>query len=103
MFPHIPLVSLVPQQWWRAESLPPVTCTHTGFLEGVFAGVLVSFHLESLFCLPFIPLTGCLDYIYLYLFFSKAEVIHELQSSALAWVPGARHVLWLAGCSGLLA
>lgn len=30
--------------------------------------VSVSLHLESLFCLPFSPLTECLEHIYFYLF-----------------------------------
>lgn len=51
-------------------------------------GVSALLYLESFLFLPFIPLTEFLDYIYLYLFFSKSKIVREPQSSTQHRYPG---------------
>lgn len=48
-------------------------CLPTRFLRGFFVDALVSLYLGSVFSLPFIPVTECLEYIYFYLFFANLK------------------------------
>lgn len=55
----------------------------------------------KVFSLPFIPLTEFLDYIYLYLFFSKSKIVREPQSSTQHRYPGPTlHIAGLRDCCG---
>ena len=86
-YPQHPQVPAPLSAW--ALGLPPLSrFLSTGFLRGSFVGVSAPLYLESFVSLPFIPLTEFLDYIYLYLFFSKSKIVREPQSSTQHLYPG---------------